>query len=81
MVLGNLLCYKNVKRSSAKLHLVNPFLHTSKWSFGFANHELTSPSSSANYHFVMVRRTYEFDATKIEDVDDFDDLVADKREA
>ena len=29
----------------------------------------------------MVRRTYETDATKIEDVDDLDDLVADKREA
>ena len=29
----------------------------------------------------MVRRTYESDATKIEDVDDLDDLVADKREA
>ena len=28
----------------------------------------------------MVRRTYESDATKIEDVDDLDDLVADKRE-
>ena len=28
----------------------------------------------------MVRRTYESDAAKIEDVDDFDDLVADKRE-
>ncbi len=28
----------------------------------------------------MVRRTYETDATKIEDVDDLDDLVADKRE-
>ena len=29
----------------------------------------------------MVRRTYEPDATKIEDVDDLDDLVADKGEA
>ena len=29
----------------------------------------------------MVRRTYESDATKIEDVNDLDDLVADKREA
>ena len=29
----------------------------------------------------MVRRTYESDATKIKDVDDLDDLVADKREA
>ena len=29
----------------------------------------------------MVRRTYESDATKIEDVDDLDDLVADKCEA
>ena len=29
----------------------------------------------------MVRRTYELDAAKIEDVDDLDDLVADKREA
>ena len=29
----------------------------------------------------MVRRTYESDATKIEDVDDLDDLVTDKREA
>ena len=29
----------------------------------------------------MVRRTYEADAVKIEDVDDLDDLVADKREA
>ena len=29
----------------------------------------------------MVRRTYESDATKIEDVDDLDDLVADKGEA
>ena len=29
----------------------------------------------------MVRRTYETDATKIEDLDDLDDLVADKREA
>jgi len=29
----------------------------------------------------MVRRTYESDAEKIEDVDDIDDLVADKREA
>ena len=29
----------------------------------------------------MVRRTYETDATKIEDVDDLDDLVADTREA
>ena len=28
----------------------------------------------------MVRRTYEADAAKIEDVDDLDDLVADKRE-
>ena len=28
----------------------------------------------------MVRRTYEADAVKIEDVDDLDDLVADKRE-
>ena len=28
----------------------------------------------------MVRRTYESDAAKIEDVDDLDDLVADKRE-
>ena len=27
----------------------------------------------------MVRRTYEADAAKIEDVDDLDDLVADKR--
>ena len=29
----------------------------------------------------MVRRTYESDATKIEDVDDLDYLVADKGEA
>ena len=29
----------------------------------------------------MVRRTYESDASMIEDVDDLDDLVADKREA
>ena len=29
----------------------------------------------------MVRRTYESDAAKIEDVDDLDDLVADKRVA
>ena len=29
----------------------------------------------------MVRRTYESDATKIETVDDIDELVADKREA
>ena len=29
----------------------------------------------------MVRRNYETDATKIEDVDDLDDIVADKREA
>ena len=29
----------------------------------------------------MVRRTYEADAVKIEDVDGLDDLVADKREA
>ena len=29
----------------------------------------------------MVRRTYETDATKIESVDDIDELVADKREA
>ena len=29
----------------------------------------------------MVRRTYEADAAKIEDVEDLDDLVADKREA
>tara|TARA_B100000963_G_scaffold48435_1_gene36677 strand:- start:918 stop:1082 length:165 start_codon:yes stop_codon:yes gene_type:complete len=29
----------------------------------------------------MVRRTYESDAVKIEDADDLDDLVADKREA
>ena len=29
----------------------------------------------------MVRRTYESDAVKIEDVGDLDDLVADKREA
>ena len=28
----------------------------------------------------MVKRTYEADAAKIEDVDDLDDLVADKRE-
>ena len=28
----------------------------------------------------MVRRTYESDAAKIENVDDLDDLVADKRE-
>ena len=34
-----------------------------------------------NYFLVMVRRTYESDAAKIEDVDDLDDLVADKREA
>ena len=34
-----------------------------------------------NYHSAMVRRTYESDATKIKDVDDLDDLVADKREA
>ena len=34
-----------------------------------------------NYYSDMVRRTYESDATKIEDVDDLDDLVADKREA
>ncbi len=34
-----------------------------------------------NYHFAMVRRTYESDAAKIEDVGDLDDLVADKREA
>ena len=36
---------------------------------------------SQNYYFAMVRRTYESDAAKIEDVDDLDDLVADKREA
>ena len=36
---------------------------------------------SLNYHLAMVRRTYESDAAKIEDVDDLDDLVADKREA
>ena len=29
----------------------------------------------------MVRRNYESDATKIETVDDIDELVADKREA
>ena len=29
----------------------------------------------------MVRRTYETDATRIESVDDLDDLVDDKREA
>lgn len=29
----------------------------------------------------MVRRTYESDAARIENVDDLDDLVADKREA
>ena len=29
----------------------------------------------------MVRRTYESDATKIESVDDINELVADKREA
>ena len=29
----------------------------------------------------MVRRTYESDATKIQTVDDIDELVADKREA
>ena len=29
----------------------------------------------------MVRRTYESDADKIQNVDDLDDLVADKREA
>ena len=29
----------------------------------------------------MVRRTYESDAAKIEDVNDIEDLVADKREA
>jgi hypothetical protein len=29
----------------------------------------------------MVRRTYESDATKIESVDDIDELVADKRKA
>ena len=34
-----------------------------------------------NYYSAMVRRTYESDAVKIEDVDDLDDLVADKREA
>ena len=34
-----------------------------------------------NYPLSMVRRTYESDAAKIEDVDDLDDLVADKREA
>ena len=34
-----------------------------------------------NYFLAMVRRTYESDAAKIEDVDDLDDLVADKREA
>ena len=32
---------------------------------------------SQNYHFAMVRRTYESDAAKIEDVDDLDDLVVD----
>ena len=31
--------------------------------------------------WAIVRRTYESDATKIEYVDDLDDLVADKREA
>ena len=36
---------------------------------------------SQNYYSEMVRRTYESDAAKIEDVDDLDDLVADKREA
>ena len=34
-----------------------------------------------NYFFAMVRRTYESDSAKIEDVDDLDNLVADKREA
>ena len=34
-----------------------------------------------NYFFAMVRRTYESDAAKIEDVEDLNDLVADKREA
>lgn len=34
-----------------------------------------------NWYFGMVRRTYESDAEKIEDLDDIDDLVADKREA
>ena len=34
-----------------------------------------------NYFSVMVRRTYESDAAKIEDVNDLDNLVADKREA
>ena len=34
-----------------------------------------------NYPLSMVRRTYESDAAKIEDVDDLDDLVADKRVA
>ena len=34
-----------------------------------------------NYYSAMVRRTYESDAVKIEDVGDLDDLVADKREA
>ena len=29
---------------------------------------------------MIVKRTYEADAEKIEDVDDLDDLVADKRE-
>ena len=29
----------------------------------------------------MVKRTYDPDATKIEDVDDLDDLAADKSEA
>ena len=36
---------------------------------------------SQNYFPAMVRRTYESDAAKIEDVEDLDDLVADKREA
>ena len=37
--------------------------------------------SKVKYYTVMVRRTYESNAAKIESVDDLDDLVADKREA
>jgi len=36
---------------------------------------------SQNYFPIIGRRTYESDAVKIEDVEDLDDLVADKREA
>ena len=56
MELGNLLCYNNAKLSSAKLHLVNPFLHTSKWSFSFADHVLTLASSTVKLAAVRLLR-------------------------